>query len=59
MFNYSQLEVGIGDTPLTEDDISEVYQELWKECMNCRQYEEALVTFREYIPLLHDANEGF
>ena len=30
IFNSSQLEVGIDDTPLTEDDKAEVYRDLWK-----------------------------
>ena len=29
------------------------------ECMNFRKSEESFVTFREYIKLLHDSNEGF
>ena len=27
--------------------------------MNCRKYEESFVMLREYMKLLHDANEGF
>ena len=44
---------------MTEDDIEEFSQDLWKECMNCRKYEESFVMLREYMKLLHDTNKGF
>ena len=38
IFNLSQLDVRIDGIPLTEDDISEVVRDIWKECTNYRQY---------------------
>ena len=59
MLKSSQLEVGLDDSPLTNDNIAEMAQELWMNTMNQAPSDNAFATFQEYIKLLKQANQGF
>ena len=59
MFKSSQLEVGLDDTPLTNDNIVEISREFWMDTMNQSPSDNALATFQEYMKLLKQGNQGF
>ena len=59
MLKSSQLEVGLDDSPLTDDNIAEIAQELWMNTMNQALSDDSFATFQEYIKLLKQANQGF
>ena len=59
LHNTSNLDIGLDNIPLSDDDIATVEKELWKEIMSNEPDEDAIVTFKECMELLKDSNVGF
>ena len=53
--NISNLELGLDNTPISDDDIAIIAKEKWSELMengNNNEYEDSIITFKEYMALL-------
>ena len=57
--NTSNLDLGLDNNPLTDDDISEMARDLWQEFMADDANEDSMVTFTEYMEILREHNSGF
>ena len=57
--NTSNLDLGLDNNPLTDDNIAEMSRDLWQEYMADDTNEDSMVTFAEYMQLLAQHNPGF
>ena len=57
--NTSNLELGLDNTPLSDDDVAEVAKEVWEDLTANASHDNAIVTFQEHMELLKQSNRGF
>ena len=63
--NTSNLELGLDDSPISDDDVAEVAKQLWDEFMLSDNDEEdddddnSIIAFKEHMSLLSQSNHGF
>lgn len=60
--NTSKLEFGLDNEPISDDNIAEMAQDLWKDIMNSGREEdddEVMLTFSEFMEDLKKTERGF
>ena len=55
----SNIEPGIDNEPLSDDDVASVAKEFWEEKIPNDPNEDSIVTFKERMELLKQRNKGF
>ena len=56
----SDLVIGIDNDPISDDNIADIGKEIWRDIMNTKKADDDnFCTFREYMNLLSDRQEGF